>query len=77
LWRETCVERGMTIAKYFPISVAVFVAVISAAAYFHAPMLPFALILLVGETLVGFQLEDHRIPRFLAELFRAPKHHAH
>ncbi|HLW77661.1 MAG TPA: hypothetical protein VKS01_11765 [Bryobacteraceae bacterium] len=42
-----------------------------------APVAPFAIILLVGETLIGLELENHRVPRLLHEIFRAPKHHAY
>lgn len=67
----------MTLKQYFPISVGAFALVIAAAHYFAVPILPFAFILLFGETLIGFQLEDHRVPRFLHELFRAPKTGSH
>lgn len=67
----------MPLKYYFPISVAFFVLVVGGAYYYSAPVLPFVLILLAGETLLGFQLEDHKIPHFLSELFRAPKTHAH
>ena len=65
----------MTLAKYFPVSVAVFAAVMAGVSYLGAPILPFALILLSGETLIGFQLEDHKVPRFLGQVFKAPKPH--
>jgi hypothetical protein len=67
----------MILKQYFPISLALFIGVVSAAVYFSVPILPFALILLAGETLLGFQLEDRKVPRFLAEMFRAPRSHAH
>lgn len=67
----------MSLKSYFPISLAFFAGVLYAAHYYSAPILPFALILLAGETLLGFQLEEHRIPKFLGELFKAPKTHAH
>jgi hypothetical protein len=60
----------MRLKHYFPISVAVFVMFILAAHYFSVPAAPFALILLTGETLLGFQLEDHKVPRMLRNLFR-------
>ena len=61
----------MRLRQYFPISVAVFVFVIAAARYFSFPILPFAVILLAGETLVGFQLEDHKVPHALKTLFHS------
>lgn len=67
----------MTLKQYFPISLAVFIGVVYGAVYFEIPILPFALIVLVGETLLGFELEDHKIPRFLAAVFRAPRTRAH
>lgn len=59
----------MTLKEYFPISVAVFALVIGIPLYFHLPVTPFALILLAGETLLGFQVEDHRVPRTLKSIF--------
>jgi hypothetical protein len=40
------------------------------------PVVRVAIILLVGETLRGFQLEDHKVSRMLVSLFRpaAAKH---
>jgi hypothetical protein len=43
------------------------------ARYVSIPILPFALVLLVGETLIGLQLEDRKISRFLEDLRRAWK----
>ena len=63
----------MRLRHYFPISVGFFALVVIAAHYAAAPVLPFAAILLVGETLLGFQLEDHRVPRFLASIFKLSK----
>ena len=63
----------MRLRYYFPISVAVFVLVVAAARYFSFPILPFAVILLVGETLLGFQVEDHKVPHALKSLFH-PSH---
>ncbi|MGD1095784.1 MAG: hypothetical protein ABSB35_27800 [Bryobacteraceae bacterium] len=65
----------MALKTYFPISIAFFVLVVGGAIYYSAPILPFALILLAGETLLGFQLEDHKVPRLLSQIFRAPKEH--
>ncbi len=67
----------MTLKKYFPISVAIFAAVVAGTVYFSIPVLPFAIILLTGETLIGFQLEDHKVPRYLTSIFKPPKPHAH
>ncbi len=64
----------MALRHYFPISVGVFVLVVGTARYFGAPIMPFAVILLAGETLLGFELENHRVPNFLKELFRPPRH---
>jgi uncharacterized protein (DUF58 family) len=66
-------EIEMALRHYFPISVGVFVLVILAARYVSIPILPFALVLLVGETLIGLQLEDRKISRFLEDLRRAWK----
>ncbi len=59
----------MTLKQYVPLSVAVLFCAAAGAAYFAVPALPFVVIILAGETLLGFQLEDGRVPRFLAEMF--------
>jgi hypothetical protein len=63
-------RNHMALRQYFPISVAVFVLVLAATRYFSVPFAPFALALLTGETLLGFQIEDHKAWRFLKELFK-------
>jgi len=63
----------MILKSYFPISVAIFVATMATVRYFSMPMLPFAAILLFGETLIGFELEDHRVPHLLGDLLKAFK----
>lgn len=63
----------MTIKQYFPLSVLVFVAVVVGIHYLPFPVAPFALILLVAETLVAFELEDHKVPKLLAEIFHSPE----
>jgi hypothetical protein len=63
----------MSLKYYVPISVVMFVLVVCGAYFFSVPILPFALVLLAGETLLGFEVEDHKVPRFLSEVFRAPK----
>ena len=59
----------MTLRQYVPLSIAVFVLVFAAARSLDVPFAPFALILLFGETLLGFQVEDHRVPRFFKSVF--------
>jgi hypothetical protein len=61
----------MTIKQYFPLSVLAFASVVTGVHNLPFPVAPFAVILLVAETLIGFQLEDHKIPRLIAEIFRA------
>jgi hypothetical protein len=63
----------MPLKQYVPISVGVFILVILTARYFSVPIAPFALVLLVGETIIGLQLEDQRVSRFLEDLLRAMK----
>jgi hypothetical protein len=67
--------RAMTLKHYVPISVLVFALVVGAVHRLAVPIVPVALILLAGETLLGFQLEDHRVPRRLKEFFTVPKPH--
>lgn len=64
----------MTLKHYFPISILVFVLVIATVRHFSIPVPPIAAILLVGETLLGFQLENHRVPKVLKQLFTVPNH---
>ncbi len=66
----------MTLRNYFLLSVGIFVLAIAGLHYLPIPVLPFVLIILVGETLLGFQIEDHKVGRMLLRLFNAPKHHA-
>lgn len=67
----------MTLSRYFQLSVAVFILVVAGARYFSVPVLPFAAILLAGETLLGFQVEDHKASRWLKQLFTVPKTQGH
>lgn len=59
----------MTLRQYVPPSIAVLVLVYAIARALDIPFAPFALILLFGETLLGFQVEDHRVPRLLKGIF--------
>lgn len=63
----------MSLKHYFPISVGVFAVVILTARYYSVPVAPFALVLLVGETIIGLQLENQRVFRFLEDLARSLK----
>jgi hypothetical protein len=63
----------MDLKHYVPISVGVFAAVILVARYFAVPVAPFAVILLVGETILGFQIEDQKVGRFVDDLVHALK----
>ena len=63
----------MTLKKYFPLSIAVLIGMIAIVRATPAPLAPFIIILLVAETLVGFELEDHKVPKLLKEIFRAPR----
>jgi len=58
--------------QYFPISVGIFALMIAADYYFgfRAAIAPMAVILLVGETIMGFQVEDHKVGRVLGNLFK-------
>jgi hypothetical protein len=65
----------MTLKNYFLFSVGVFILAGVVIHYLPIPVLPFVIILLVGETLLGFQVEDHRVPRLLVQLFGGSKRH--
>jgi len=63
----------MALRQYFPISVALFVLVILTAHHFAVPVMPFALVLLAGETLLGFELEDHKVAHVVGDFLKALK----
>jgi len=63
----------MALKHYVPVSVAVFLLVIAAAHRLSFPVAPFALIVLFGETLLGFQVEDGRVWHFLEGLWKPVK----
>ncbi len=67
----------MTVKTYFPISAAVLALVVGLCIHYSVPVAPFAAILLVGETLLGFQLEDHKVAKSLKQLFTVAKPHGH
>jgi hypothetical protein len=60
----------MLLKHYFLISVGIFVLVFLGAHHFSVPFAPFAAILLAGETLLGFQVEDHKAAKFVGALFK-------
>jgi len=61
----------MKLRYYFPISVGVFLLVVGGVHLLSFPVLPFALILLFGETVLGFQAEDHKVQHLVTDLWRA------
>ncbi len=63
----------MSLKHYVPISIGVFAMVILIARHFAVPISPFVVVLLLGETLIGIQLEDHKVARLLADLVKVPK----
>ena len=63
----------MPLKQYIPISIGVFALVLLTARHYSIPVAPFALVLLVGETIIGLQMEDQRVFRFLEDLVRALK----
>lgn len=69
----------MNLKQYVPISIGVFIAVVLIARYLGIPVAPWALILILGETIIGLQAENQRVLHFLEDLFRAfkttPRHH--
>jgi hypothetical protein len=63
-------EDRMTLKRYFPISVLAFILIVVGAHYSSFPVIPFIVLTLVGETLLGFQCEDHKALRFLQTLWK-------
>jgi hypothetical protein len=70
-------EAHMDLKHYVPISIGIFAAFIAATRYLGVPFAPFAFILLVGETIIGLQLEDQKVSRFLENLASAVKCRPH
>jgi hypothetical protein len=66
----------MTLRNYFLLSVGIFVLAVAGLRYLPIPILPFVLIILIGETLLGFQVEDHKVGRLLLGFLNTSKHHA-
>ena len=66
----------MTLKHYFALSVVVFILVVAFVHHLGVPILPFVVVLLAGETLLGFEAEDRKVPRLLQALFTGPKNTA-
>jgi len=64
----------MTIRRYFPISVGIFVLVCALAYLADVPVAPVAIIILVGETIIGFELENDRAGTIAKGVLRAVFH---
>jgi hypothetical protein len=64
----------MRLKYYFPISVGVFLLLIGAVHFLSLPVLPFAVLTLFGETLLGFQVENHRVQHWADDLWKAIRH---
>ena len=67
----------MLIRQYIPFALAVLAIVCAFAYEGGVPLVPVAIILVVGEILIAFQLEDHRLANFLANLTSAFRAHGH
>jgi hypothetical protein len=61
----------MKLKYYFPISVGVLLLFIGAVHSLSLPVLPFAVLILFGETLLGFQVENHRVQHWVDDLWKA------
>jgi hypothetical protein len=67
----------MPLKYYVPGSIAFFFIVLALVGRFGLPIAPFAVILFVGETLFAMQIEDHRVPHFIGDLWGAFKKNSH
>jgi hypothetical protein len=67
----------MALKYYVPVSVLCFAFMVTLVHHYGIPVLPFALILLVAETALGFQVEDHRISQRVFGFLRALKPNQH
>jgi hypothetical protein len=67
-------ESVMKLRNYFPISVGVFLMLIGAVHFLAFPVLPFAVLILFGETLLGFQVENHKVQHWVDDLWKAIRH---
>lgn len=65
----------MTLRHYFPASVAAFALFIAALHFLHlpVPIVPVAIIFLVGETFLGFMVEGGRAGKVCSGLLKALK----
>jgi hypothetical protein len=64
----------MKLKNYFPISVGVFLMLIGAVHFLTLPVLPFAVLILLGETLLGIQVENHKVQHWVDDLWKAIRH---
>ena len=60
-----------TIGHYSPMFLGAFVLICAFAHVMSIPIAPVVIIVLVGEILIVFQMDHHRIPRLLRALLRA------
>ena len=69
----------MNLKQYVPVSIGIFAGAILLARFLGVPFAPFALVIVFGETIIGLQVENQRVLRFLEDVFRGfkttPRHH--
>jgi hypothetical protein len=59
------------IGHYLPVFAGVLALIYALAHVMAVPAAPVLIVALVGESLIAFQMDHHRIPRVLRELLRA------
>lgn len=67
----------MSLKYYIPLSLLFFVAVLSLVHHYSMPVMPFAVILFIAETALGFRASNHKVGDKVAEYVDAVKPHPH
>ncbi|MEQ1885653.1 MAG: hypothetical protein ABL967_11380 [Bryobacteraceae bacterium] len=67
----------MPLKYYVPVSLLFFVGVLALAHYYGVPVLPFAIILFLAETALGFRCSNNKVGDKVAEYVDAVKPHSH
>lgn len=67
----------MLLKYYVPLSLLFFVGVLTLAHYYGVPVLPFAIILFLAETALGFRCSNNKVGGKVAEYVGAVKPHSH
>ena len=67
----------MSLKYYVPVSILFFVGVLTLVHHYSIPILPFAIILFIAETALGFRASNSKVGDKVAEYVDAVKPHPH